>query len=366
MPADIHRDQQGRDAMFSLRQTPWHQLGKVIDTELRDEEVLTTALLNWTVDGEPVYAFRPGVNAEGNAVQVTETVEGYKLLRRSDSGAQYGVVGQGYRVYQNREMVDLLRRIAGETPIIWETAGALGTGQNVWVLGRLPEMDLDIGHDKTRTYMLVTNGHGNYRPLRVMPTAIRVVCANTFGLAVGGIQEDHARAQNLDRLVTGDAYTLSEGFSIRHTGGLDVSVRDVARAYQRVVKGHQATQEAMELLASRKVSYAEASQLWEAIFSRPSAADETVRSQIIHENRDLERKQSLHALWLSPTNQVEGTASTVFSAYQTAVEYIDHVRPTRGEGNQAAKRLKYGVFGEGWNLKAKAFSLALETAAAKA
>jgi phage/plasmid-like protein (TIGR03299 family) len=346
MPADIHRDQQGRDSMFSLRQTPWHQLGKVIDTELRDEEVLTTALLNWTVDGEPVYAFRPGVDAEGNAVQVTEPVEGYKLLRRSDSGAQYGVVGQGYRVYQNREMIDLLRRIAGETPIVWETAGALGTGQNVWVLGRLPEMDLDIGHDKTRTYMLV--------------------CANTFGLAVGGIQEDRGRAQNLDRLVTGGAYTLSEGFSIRHTGGLDVAVRDVARAYQRVVKGHQATQEAMELLASRKVSYAEASQLWEAIFSRPSAADETVRGQTIRENRDLERKQSLHALWLSQTNQVEGTANTAFSAYQTAVEYIDHVRPTRGEGNQAAKRLKYGVFGEGWNLKAKAFSLALETATAKA
>lgn len=366
MPADIHRDEQGRDAMFSLRETPWHKLGRVVNTELKDEEVLSTALLSWQVEGEPVYAFQQGIDGTGNVVSVKQEVEGYKLLRRSDTGAHYGIVGSGYRVFQNSEMVSLLRKIAGETPIVWETAGALGTGQNVWVLGRLPELELNIGGDVTKTYMLVTNGHGNYKPLRVLPTAIRVVCANTFGLAVGGIQEDRSRAGNLDNLTAGKQYRLSEGFSIRHTGGLDLAVRDVVRAYQHVVKGHAATKEALDLLASRKVTYPEASKLWEEVFSRPAAADETDRAQTIRQNREGDRARALAGLWRSPTNQVAGTAGTLFAVYQTAVEYIDHARPVRGEGNATEKRLRYGVFGEGWDLKAKAFDVTLEAANANA
>ena len=362
MSANIHRDQQGKDAMFSLRQNPWHKLGKVIDVELTDDQVLPTAGLNWTVDGEPIYAFRPGVGADGNLVSVQEEVEGYKLLRRSDSGAPYGVVGANYRVFQNTEMVRLLRQIAGQTPVIWETAGALGTGQTVWVLGRLPELELNIGGDKTLVYMLVTNGHGNYQPLRVMPTTIRVVCQNTFGLAIGGLREDSRRAKNTENLQIGTAYSLTEGFSIRHTRGLDVAVQDVTRAYAKIVKGSEATKEAFELLDAKTITYSQAADLWEAIFSRPAAEDETRRAQSIRENRDGERARELHHLWNSPTNANEGRRQTVFAAFQTAVEYIDHVRPTRGEGDVTAKRLKYSVFGDGWNLKDKAFTQAMAVA----
>ena len=176
----------GNAEMFSLRANPWHGLGTVIQRELNDSEVRQTAGIDWEVEEAPVMQAitKPSPLDATDTITDHQQVAGYKILRRSDTKAPLAVVSQGYRSFTNQELVDLMRRIAGQTPVVWETAGSLKGGQIVWALGRLPDLDLTINGDASQSYMLLHNGHGNGRALQIVPTTVRVVCANTARMAL--------------------------------------------------------------------------------------------------------------------------------------------------------------------------------------
>jgi hypothetical protein len=83
-------------------------------------------------------------------------------------------------------------------------------------------------------------------------------------------------------------------------------------------------------------------------------SDETDRAKKLREARE----KSLNILLDQPTNRVRGTDRTMFAALQSVIEYVDHVRPTRGEDQQAT-RWKIANFGHAANIKERAMSAAL-------
>ena len=66
---------------------------------------------------------------------------------------------------------------------IYETAGALKGGRHIWMLARLPKTLRAAGDDEIKPYVLLANSHNGTRALRMIPTTIRVVCANTLVVA---------------------------------------------------------------------------------------------------------------------------------------------------------------------------------------
>ncbi|MBA4188257.1 MAG: hypothetical protein C0467_09655, partial [Planctomycetaceae bacterium] len=165
----------GNAAVFTVGQPPWHRLGVTVAEAQTSEEAIKLAGLNWGVEQWSVVARHAGLE---------RAVTGRVANVRSDTGAVLGVVSNGYRVFQNKSAFDFFDAMVQEKLAIFETAGSLKGGRQVWMLARLPKTLRAAGEDEIRPYVLLTNSHDGCRALRMIPTTIRVVCANTLNLAL--------------------------------------------------------------------------------------------------------------------------------------------------------------------------------------
>lgn len=340
----------GTAEMFSLRESPWHKLGRVLTEELKDEEVAEAAGLNWSVTERPIYRELNGS---------FEQLDGEKVLARSDNDRVLGVVSKDYRVFQNEELIQLMRRIAKDTPVVWETAGVLHYGKTTWCMGYLPELDIRVREtDASKFYMLLTNGHGNMRSLQIMPTLIRVVCANTLQAAtVGNTRKRRKNAENKKF----DKAALSEGYGIHHDGQLDKSVQEVVDAYEQFMKDKIVTQEIYEQMADTKMTKEGTVEYWDRIFKMesPIEADEAAKAKLL--KAESTRLESLEHILGSATCQTAAAAGTLYGSFQAVTEYVDHVKSVRKR--DGSNRLSVTQFGTGMKLKEKAFDLALDLVA---
>lgn len=172
------------DQMFSVREVPWHGLGKVIAEAPNSEEALRIAELDWDVIQVPAVRGDTG-----------EVVPNMKLNVCSKSDMVIGLVSDRYRIVQNREAFAFTDGVIGGD-VRYETAGSLRNGRTVWMLAKLPETR--IAGDEVEQYMCFTNTHDGTGAVRCCLTPIRVVCNNTLNYALS-----HAK-RNWSTKHTGD------------------------------------------------------------------------------------------------------------------------------------------------------------------
>jgi phage/plasmid-like protein (TIGR03299 family) len=65
---------------------------------------------------------------------------------------------------------------------LYETAGSLKNGKTVWLLAKMP--DMQIAGDEIDPYICFTNNHDGTGAIKVCMTPIRVVCNNTLNFAL--------------------------------------------------------------------------------------------------------------------------------------------------------------------------------------
>jgi phage/plasmid-like protein (TIGR03299 family) len=95
-----------------------------------------------------------------------------------------GIVGDRYDVLQNREAFNFFDQIAGEGRAICHTAGALGDGERIWILAKLPDDIVVAGRDRVEKFLLLSNSHDGESAVPVKFTPIRVACRNTLTQAL--------------------------------------------------------------------------------------------------------------------------------------------------------------------------------------
>ena len=166
--------------------TPWHGLGTIVAGNLTAAEAVKAAKLDWEVSQEPVF--------DGDMLNIAT----HQLNRRSDTREVLGVVKKGWQPVQNDRLLEIAESIAqvddADFKAVIETAGSLKGGRIVWALVRTGERE--FAGSVHRTYLLLSNGHDGLRALRGTLTDVRVVCANTLGLAeraVSPLYVSHAR-----------------------------------------------------------------------------------------------------------------------------------------------------------------------------
>ena len=79
------------ETMFSVRETPWHGLGRIVMDAPASREALELAGLDWQVESRNIYS---GTGA---------MIPGYRANVRSTDDAVLGVVSDRYRIVQNEE-----------------------------------------------------------------------------------------------------------------------------------------------------------------------------------------------------------------------------------------------------------------------
>ncbi len=190
MPANV-------ETMFSVRETPWHGLGRIIMDAPASHEALELAGLDWQVESRNIYS---GTGA---------MIPGYRANVRSTDDAVLGVVSDRYRIVQNEEAFQFTDDLLGEG-VTYETAGSLQGGKKVWMLARLPRKYLIAG-DQVEPYLVIFNSHDGSSGVKVAMTPIRVVCQNTLNLALN---------------------TAKRSWTARHTENVLLRVQDARETLQ--------------------------------------------------------------------------------------------------------------------------------------
>ncbi len=179
------------ETMFSVREKPWHGLGKIVMEAPTSKDALRLAGLDWNVVQEPIYT------------EFNEVVEGYKANVRDSDRKVLGVVSDRYKVVQNADAFSFTDELLGKG-VRYETAGSLQEGKKVWLLARLPR-EYIIGGERISPYLVFSNTHDGSGSVKVAVTPVRVVCNNTLNLALD---------------------TASRSFSMVHTGNIQDKIQE--------------------------------------------------------------------------------------------------------------------------------------------
>lgn len=175
----------GMNEIAYVGETPWHGLGQQLTAGASLETWQAQAGMAWSVRRSKVrYAVEAIKDDNGEPVPTVWNEWADKhVLFRSDTKAPLGVVSDGYKVVQPREVLEFFAHVAEENGIRLETAGTLNGGRQYWALAKT-RMDASIGGvDKLGAYVLLATSCDGSMATQAQFTSIRVVCANTLALA---------------------------------------------------------------------------------------------------------------------------------------------------------------------------------------
>ena len=158
------------ETMFSVREKPWHGLGKVISDAPNSVEAIRLAGLDWNV-------YQQNLITDNGL-----TVSGYKANIRDSDNSVLGIVSDRYKIVQNQEAFQFTDELLGQG-VRYETAGSLQGGKKTWILAKLPN-EYIIAGDQISPYLVFFNSHDGSGAIRCAITPIRVVCQNTLNLAL--------------------------------------------------------------------------------------------------------------------------------------------------------------------------------------
>lgn len=192
------KDKGSNTSFVSRKEIAWHKLGKVVDS-MTSKECMTLAGLDFEVGLAPLVALvnNPILVEESKKTNIvtkinstlyrSKEVEGSFATYRTDTNEVFGVVGSRYEVIQNIEAFEFFDSIIGEGHAYYETAGALGNGETIFLTAKLPSK-LIVGKEDIDKYLLFTMAHDGSSSVQVMFTPIRVVCNNTLSAAIQSTQ----------------------------------------------------------------------------------------------------------------------------------------------------------------------------------
>lgn len=236
---------------FASTEKAWHGLGQIVEKAMTTKEAIELGGLGYEVIKNPLLAKVEGV---GEII----VPEHFATIRK-DTNEVLGVVGNRYTVVQNADAFVFFDTIVGQGQAIFETAGALGKGERVFVTAKMPNYIRIAGTDDiTEVYVVLTNTHDGSGAVICGITPVRIVCQNTLRMAMG---------------------SMINKVSIRHTKSAE---KNLAQAHELLGITNQYTvamNEAVNALALKKVSDKEVRILLEGLF--PSTSEQTTRTENI-------------------------------------------------------------------------------------
>ena len=181
-----YNNQTGKHSFFSIKEKAWHNLGQIITDYPTSAEAIKFAGLNYSVEKRPLFTY-DNENQSGNLDLIIPEIEvpDHYATIRTDTEQVLGVVGKDYQVVQNMDAFSFFDCIVGNKDgILYETAGALGNGERIFITAKLPDY-IRVGKDDLiEQYLFLTTSHDGYGSITAAFTPVRVVCANTLNAAM--------------------------------------------------------------------------------------------------------------------------------------------------------------------------------------
>lgn len=334
MAHELYIDE-GRASMMYAGDVPWHGLGRRVTGAATAAEAISAANLDWEVAKLPLFGTNGmhGVPVKGKYATVRADKIG-----KPDCEA-FGIVGESYTPLQNKDAFSFFDSLIGENnTAMYHTAGALGIGERVWILAKLPGEITVKGSDITDKYLLLSNNHDGKAGIQIKFTPVRVVCNNTLSIA------------------------LDEGgtLSVPHFRNVQERLAKAAALLGLIDKKYTEISESFNRLAEVKMNCEKIAEYLNAVFPNPQDPENISGLRKAEANRA--RAEYLFAQ--GKGNDLPGVAGTLWAAYNGITELIDHrVSASSGDSSAAtggSRRLNSIWFGAGAATKARAYEIAVE------
>jgi phage/plasmid-like protein (TIGR03299 family) len=334
MAHDLSKES-GRYEMFYAGETPWHGLGIRVDENVKADEAIRLAGLDWQVDKRRLFFNEMAPEGEQAPSYELKEVPFRMVTVRADTETPLGVVGNDYQVIQNAEAFGFFDAVVGDGKAVYHTAGALGNGRHIWMLAQIPgEIVLENDReDVTEKYLLLTTGHDGSTALRMLWTPTRVVCRNTLNAALGNVT---------DRVF------------VHHTGDVKGKVEEAQRILGLANEHYEAFAEQANWLSRIEFAAEQMASYLADLFPMPEEAERT----------DLKVKNvEAHREEVAKVFEVE-RGRTVWHLANAAVQYVDHGRTfnTTERTSGAERRFSNVLLGDGARTKGRAWDLARDLA----
>jgi phage/plasmid-like protein (TIGR03299 family) len=164
-------------SFFSVKEKAWHGLGQVVQDYPTSKEALQFAGLDFEV------LKRHNTHKLDNGAEIVSKSSFYTY--RPDTGAILGDrLGKDYEVLQNIDAFSFFDAIVGGDGIQYETAGALGKGEKIFITAKLPGYIKVAKDDCIEKYLFLTTSHDGCGSIMAAFTPIRIVCNNTLNAAL--------------------------------------------------------------------------------------------------------------------------------------------------------------------------------------
>lgn len=318
MAHNIHLNEQtGQHSFFSVKEKPWHGLGQIVLDYPTSAEAIQFAGLDYEVEKRKLYTQRN--EYENPQISVPD----YFATVRTDSDEVLGVVGKDYEIVQNRDAFSFFDSIVGGDGIQYETAGALGKGERIFITAKLPGY-IKVGReDLIEQYLFLTTSHDGYGSITAAFTPVRVVCRNTLNAAMR-----------------------------RHSNA--VKIRHTANAKERLEQAHKVMGISNQLSAELESIFNN----WTKVKVTDPDLHKLIQLAMVPNKEVLDNIQKgqwdelstcfnnmCHTVFeyamTSPTQQTETTRGTLFGAYNAVTGYFQNVRNYKDEESKL-KSLLYG------------------------
>lgn len=222
----------------NINEKPWHGLGTFVDKAMTSAEAIKLAGLDYHVAKSQAY-----VNIKGKFTKIPEK---YATVRTDNGAVLGGMVGARYQPVQNVEVFDFFDAIVGSNTAMFETAGALGAGEVIFVTAKLPSnivLKKNGKEDVIEQYLFLKNSHDGSSAIICDFTPVRIVCNNTLQLALSGKSTNRVYIKHTNNAQE----RLREAHKIM--GMIDKSSKEISLAFNKMVNVKVTDQKLKEYIA---------------------------------------------------------------------------------------------------------------------
>ena len=318
-------EQTQKHSFFSVKEKPWHNLGQTVEQYPTSAEAIAHAGLDFEVEKRRLFTPSSPIVTQDEIISGRLDIKDYSSTVRTDNDTVLGVVGKDYQIVQNRDAFSFFDSIVGGDGILYETAGALGNGERIFITAKLPDYIRVGKEDLIEKYLFLTTSHDGSGSITAAFTPVRIVCANTLNAAM---------------------QSKTNTVRIRHT----------SNAKGRLEQAHKVMGISDRMGANL-----------EAVFNywtRTAISDSDVKKLIQHamapgrevlkklqEGRDEELSACFNNMvenafeyaMAHPTQQTDTTRGTVFGAYNAVTGYFQNVRKYRDDQAKLSSILMGGT-----------------------
>jgi len=340
-------EQTGRHSFFSVQEKAWHGLGKIVQDYPTSKEALQFAGLDFTVEKRPLFTYdteNQQADRDNTDIVIPEIyVPNFYATVRTDTDTPLGIVGKDYRVVQNIDAFSFFDSIVGGDGIMYETAGALGKGERIFITAKLPDYIKVGSDDLIEKYLFLTTSHDGYGSITAAFTPTRIVCNNTLNAAL----------QNCTNTI-----------KIRHTANAEDRLKEAHKVMGITNKLSQELDTIFNQWAKVRITDGEVRKLIQLAMVPNKEVLRNLQSEQYDELSSCYRNMCdavFEYSERSPSQQLATTKGTLFGAYNAVTGYFQNVRNYK---NEEAK-FKSIMFGTGQSRTQAAFDLCSDVAKSK-